>query len=79
MKMMKTLKLTLSGGYHNPADSLNINLGVPAEITTHRSEYKGLFEEWGTASQQKKAANFFCGLKGCICGGARRATFDSRD
>jgi len=66
---MKTLKITVEGGFHN-ADEMT----VYAKVRTARdgSSYACL-----SPYQAHKVEAHFCGISDCQCGGASRGTWAS--
>lgn len=69
MKMNKLATITISGGFHN---SQQINIRLPlrtwAQIMQGMDKMAAL-----SPSQEKRINKHFCGIPGCLCGGASRA------
>ena len=70
--MKKNVKITLSGGFHN---SNPVNVIIPAY------SYECLKDGYETLQgvlsdcQLSRLMKHFCGVRGCCCGGVRRASW----
>ena len=71
--MKKNVKITLSGGFHN---SSSVNAIIPAdsyeELKTGWESLQGVL----SGAQLKRLNRHFCGVRGCLCGGVARASWD---
>lgn len=63
----KTASLKYSGGFHD-SDSISLRVKVV--------ERNGYQVAQLSESQKSKLSRHFCGISGCICGGAARADCD---
>lgn len=69
MKEKKTIKVTLSGGFHNVKP---ISVRVPAEkMKTVDEQLHGVLDLL-TPYQHQRVQKHFCGIEDCCCGGAYR-------
>lgn len=69
MKKMKKIKLKFEGGFHN---SKPIVIMVPIYFFANNR-----YPHYLSAGQKKKLDKHFCGINGCACGGASRASIDT--
>lgn len=70
---MKKVKITLYGGFHNAP---SVNVMIPEHSAECLREGYETIQGVLTDAQLKRMMKHFCGVKGCTCGGVRRATIE---
>ena len=72
---MATIKVTLSGGFHN---SPAINIQLPAKVAEDLKNGLVNITDYHVLSraQRAKLDRHFCGIRGCMCGGISRAEIE---
>lgn len=72
-KPVKTVKITLYGGFH---DSAPINVIIPEDAYTRLSEGYAGIEDVLSPAQIDRMNRHFCGIDECCCGGVSRALWE---
>lgn len=70
---MKTVKITLSGGFHN---SNPVKVVIPADSFESLKDGYETIQGVLTDTQLRRMMKHFCGVPGCSCGGVRRACWE---
>ena len=73
MTKIKNVKITLYGGFHNaPA----VNVKIPDYACDCLEAGIETIQGVLSSQQLKRLNKHFCGVKGCHCGGVRRASWE---
>ena len=72
-QLVKTVKLSLWGGYHNAS---SINVIIPASDYECIRDHVATIDEVLSEAQLSRVQRHFCGVEGCSCGGVRRASME---
>ena len=72
-KPVKTVKITLYGGFHNSAP---INVIIPEDPYERLSEGDADVEDVLSPAQLDRMNRHFCGIGECCCGGISRASWE---
>lgn len=70
---MKTVKITISGGFHN---SNPVNIVIPDYAAENLKAGLETLQGVMTVGQRARMHRHFCGIAGCTCGSYHRANWE---